>query len=183
MKVQRLIEKYKRLEGVWDAPGAETARQIFLQDLEQLDEPEKVKVSEEEAKFLETFDFDRDSDITKALYYVSRAGWGHQITDNNNVEMKDLTEDVVFFVKNRKRLIKAILFGYEVEKEKRYRVKMKGILKGTEVLNYKTNEEKWVISSIIESTFYRTKHTRKELEEAGFGWVFDCEGIEIEEVE
>lgn len=73
-------------------------------------------------------------------------------------------------------------FGYEVEKEKRYLVKMKGILKGTEVLNYKTNEEKWVISSRIESTFYRAKHTRKELEEAGFGWVFDCEGIEVEEV-
>ena len=44
MKVQRLIEKYKKLEGVWDAPGAETARQIFLQDLEQLDEPEKPVV-------------------------------------------------------------------------------------------------------------------------------------------
>lgn len=29
---------------------------------------------------------------------------------------------------------------------------------------------------------YRTAHTRKELEEAGFGWVFSCEGIEIEEV-
>lgn len=28
----------------------------------------------------------------------------------------------------------------------------------------------------------RFKHTRKELEEANFGWVFDCEGIEIEEV-
>ena len=40
MKVQRLIEKYKKLEGVWDAEGAELARQIFLQDLEQLDEPE-----------------------------------------------------------------------------------------------------------------------------------------------
>nr|DAK48445.1 MAG TPA: protein of unknown function (DUF4892) [Caudoviricetes sp.] len=26
-------------------------------------------------------------------------------------------------------------------------------------------------------------HTRKELEEAGFGWVFDCEGVEVEEVE
>ena len=24
-------------------------------------------------------------------------------------------------------------------------------------------------------------HTRKELEEAGFGWVFDCRGIEIED--
>ena len=28
-----------------------------------------------------------------------------------------------------------------------------------------------------------SKLTRKELEEAGFGWVFSCEGIEIEEVE
>ena len=44
MNVQRLIEKYKKLEGVWDAEGAELARQIFLQDLEQLDEPQKVKV-------------------------------------------------------------------------------------------------------------------------------------------
>ncbi|MDV8212684.1 DUF1642 domain-containing protein, partial [Streptococcus pneumoniae] len=26
-------------------------------------------------------------------------------------------------------------------------------------------------------------HTRKELEDANFGWVFDCPGIEIEEVE
>lgn len=179
MKAQRLIEKYKRLEGVWNAPGAETARQIFLQDLEQLDEPEKVKVSEEEAKFLETFDFDRDSDITKALYYVSRAGWGHQITDNNNVEMKDLTEDVVIFVKNRKRLIKAILFGYEVEKEKRYRVKF--IQTGQHLAkNIFPKSEYFVIrTSAISST---DSFTRKELEEAGFGWVFDCEGIEIEEV-
>ena len=27
-----------------------------------------------------------------------------------------------------------------------------------------------------------TNHTRKELEETGFGWVFDCPGIEVEEV-
>lgn len=29
MKVQRLIEKYEKLEGVWDAEGAESARKIF----------------------------------------------------------------------------------------------------------------------------------------------------------
>ena len=40
MNVQRLIEKYKKLEGVWDAEGAELARQIFLEDLKKLDEPE-----------------------------------------------------------------------------------------------------------------------------------------------
>ena len=176
MNVKQLIEKYKKLEGVWDAPGAETARQIFLQDLEQLDEPQKVKVSEEEAEFLETFDFDRDSDITKALYYVSRAGWGHQITDNNNVEMKDLTEDVVFFVKNRKRLIKAILFGYEVEKGKRYWVKLKAV----DQYLVSVKDEKFL--GFLQSKL-RSKFTRKELEDLGFGWVFDCEGVEVEEVE
>lgn len=30
---------------------------------------------------------------------------------------------------------------------------------------------------------HRAHHTRKELEEADFGWVFDCEGVEVEEVE
>ena len=29
----------------------------------------------------------------------------------------------------------------------------------------------------------RTNHTYEELEQAGFGWVFDCPGIEVEEVE
>jgi len=59
MKVQRLIEKYKKLEGVWDAEGAEIARRIFLQDLEQLDEPKqptldniihRIKFMEEDLK-------------------------------------------------------------------------------------------------------------------------------------
>ena len=27
-----------------------------------------------------------------------------------------------------------------------------------------------------------SKLTKKQLEQAGFGWVFDCEGIEVEEV-
>ena len=33
------------------------------------------------------------------------------------------------------------------------------------------------------SLAYKSCFTKKELEEAGFGWVFDCPGIEIEEVE
>ena len=88
MNRQVLIKKYKRLEGVWNAPGAETARQIFLQDLEQLDEPEKVVVSEEEAKFLETFNLNHSSDVTKALYYISRVGFGYYLTNNDDLELK-----------------------------------------------------------------------------------------------
>ena len=181
MNKKELIKKYKRLEGVWDAPGAETARQIFLQDLEQLDEPQKVKVSEEEAEFLETFDFDRDSDITKALYYASRAGWGHHITDNNNVEMKDLTEKVVIFVKNRKRLIKAILFGYTVEKEPKYTVRVKEIAKYKNYLVFGEISRTWFFAN-VNSYDVIFKHTRKELEDAGFGEVFNSPLFEVEEV-
>lgn len=181
MNKKELIKKYKRLEGVWDAPGAETARQIFLQDLDQLDESQKVKVSEEEAEFLETFDFDRDSDITKALYYASRAGWGHHITDNNNVEMKDLTEKVVIFVKNRKRLIKAILFGYTVEKEPKYTVRVKEIAKYKNYLVFGEISRTWFFAN-VNSYNVILKHTRKELEDAGFGEVFNSPLFEVEEV-
>ena len=58
----------------------------------------------------------------------------------------------------------------------------KGLDKDLEYLNFKHGHV-WVFSDNIENEEYRTAHTRKELEEAGFGWVFDCEGIEVEEVE
>ena len=174
MNKQELIKKYERLEGVWSAPGAETARQIFLQDLDQLSEPEKVKVSEEEAKFLKTFDFNHESDVTTALYRISRTGWGYYLTDNDGVELKDLTKGFRDF-ENRKRLIKAVLDGYEVEKEKRYVVKIPVV--NQYLVRVKDENFLGFLSSKL-----RTYFTRKELEDTGFGWVFDCEGIEIEEV-
>lgn len=72
--------------------------------------------------------------------------------------------------------------GYEVEKEKRYLVKIIGIKDYDSYLNYRKEEKVWTIESKMEVDAIRTGHTLKELEEAGFGWVFDCEGIEIEEV-
>lgn len=152
----------------------------ILKSIKQL-EPEKVKVSEEEAKFLETFDFSHDFDVTTALYYVSRTGWGYHLTDKDGTELKHLTREARL-PKNRKRLIKAILDGYEVEKEKRYLVKMKGIEKEKCYLNYNFGGV-WLFYNQENFYGYRAHHTRKELEEAGFGWVFDCPGIEVEEVE
>lgn len=74
-------------------------------------------------------------------------------------------------------------FGYEVEKEHKYNVKFKGISRELNYLNYNSEIQKWYLASNSEIGMVRTKFARKELEEAGFGWVFDCEGIEIEEVE
>lgn len=74
-------------------------------------------------------------------------------------------------------------FGYEVEEEKRYIIKFKNIQKGTEYLKFDRVIERWYFGLEEYSNERRIYHTRKELENAGFGWVFNCEGIEIEEVE
>lgn len=83
---------------------------------------------------------------------------------------------------NQEKFAQAWIFGYEVEKEKRYLVKVKGVCGNHETLNCEKHSKKWLFSDREENSLYKTKHTRKELEESGFGWVFDCEGIEIEEV-
>ena len=73
-------------------------------------------------------------------------------------------------------------FGYEVEEEKRYLVKLKGVVCNSMVLKHNINEDTWYMSNKTNYTDLKSYHTKKELEEANFGWVFDCEGIEIEEV-
>ena len=78
---------------------------------------------------------------------------------------------------------RAWLDGYEIEKEKRYLVKVIGMSKFYECLNFDTTENRWKFFDCDNTKTYRTHHTRKELEQANFGWVFDCPGIEIEEVE
>lgn len=81
-----------------------------------------------------------------------------------------------------KILINMHQFGYEVEKDKRYLVKLQGIEKEKCYLNYNFGGV-WLFYNQENFYGYRAHHTRKELEDAGFGWVFDCLGIEIEEVE
>lgn len=73
-------------------------------------------------------------------------------------------------------------FGYTVE-QKRYLVKMKGVSVDSDCLNYDSIDDEWYLASDINGYDVRTHHTRKDLENAGFGWVFDCPGVEIEEVE
>ena len=165
MKVQRLIEKYKKLEGVWDAEGAELARQIFLQDLEQLDEPGKVQIPQFVADWIERSKQEKRN-LRNAL--------------NNGGEKMRL-----WFLdqENYDLFARAWLDGYEVEKEKRYRVKMKNIIIDSAYLKHQLQDNHWYWGSITESNEFSSSHTKNELEDAGFGWVFDGEGIEIEEVE
>lgn len=63
--------------------------------------------------------------------------------------------------------------GYEVEKEARYRVKIKG------TGQYLTNDGNWPHFNLN----FKTDFTKAEIELFGLGWVFDSDGVEIEEVE
>lgn len=169
MNVQELIEKYKKLEGVWNAEGAELARQIFLEDLKQLDEPKPVKVKQFVADVIEGAR-EQSPELEDALHYT----WGNGT--------KEFTE---WYNKksNRDLFARAWLDGYEVEKEKRYLVKVKGMNRINGCLAYNKKLGTWYFGISGNSKNHSTNHTQKELEEAGFGWVFDCLGIEIEEVE
>lgn len=78
---------------------------------------------------------------------------------------------------NMELFARAWLDGYTVEKEKQYEV----ILCNGQSLKtvYRQGEDRLDFEKVYGDL---ERFTRKQLEEAGFGWVFDCPGIEIEEV-
>lgn len=72
--------------------------------------------------------------------------------------------------------------GYTVEKEPRYTVRFKWLYGGDAYLTDKRFANWCDIRNDREEIKDNLQHTRKELEEADFGWVFDCPGVEVKEV-
>nr|DAV12380.1 MAG TPA: Protein of unknown function (DUF1642) [Caudoviricetes sp.] len=142
----------------------------IINTIKQLDEPQKVVVPQFVANWYE--------DVADEFYIVlERLVLNYR--NNTNIPV------CKWFLETEgalKILINMHQFGYEVEKEKRYLVKVKGVCGNHETLNCEKHSKKWLFSDREENSLYKTKHTRKELEESGFSWVFDCPGIEIEEV-
>ena len=132
----------------------------IIDTIKQLDEPEKVKVPQCVHKYIqEAKEYNWDlQDLMKSI---------------DDEDSKDL-QRWFYHECNQETLARAWLDGYEVEKEKRYFVKVKAT---------KHYISKDGIGKIFFSLAYKESFTKKQLEEADFGWVFDCPGIEIEEVE
>lgn len=164
MKLNELIEKYKRYEGKWNSKTGELARQIFLEDLQQLDKPQPVKVPPFVAVWYEI----NKENFDKNIAYLCLNNWGEFINDKTLFNWMSNTDNFIQILVNMHQ------FGYEVEKESKYIVKVKAT---------KHYISKDGIGKIFFSLAYKESFTKKQLEEAGFGWVFDCPGIEIEEVE
>ena len=105
---------------------------------------------------------------------------GHTLSYSIDACMSDRVAE--WYWDNSELFARAWLDGYEVEQEKRYLVKIIGITDYNSYLNYHKGENKWTIESCVETDAIRTKHTRKELEEAGFGAVFNSPLFEVEEM-
>lgn len=161
MNIKALIKKYEAVECVVGIVSGKTILKTVLRDLKQLDEPKPVKVPEFVAEWIE--------EARKACKDVAE------------LFEFDFTNDEVrkWFMQERPfdLVARAWLDGYEVEKEKRYIVSLNN---GQPLTKTQSGKVLYFNQNIIIGNY---KFTRKELEEAGFGWVFDCPGIEIEEVE
>lgn len=173
MNKQELIEKYeyelKLLRLQFGEIFKTKVYEELLDYLKQLDEPQKPVVPQFVADWYEKHKNNIDFEIWHYLHSFSS-----QKEDEFKKWMNKLGE------KQIQTLVNVHQFGYTVEVEKRYRVRIKST--GQCLGKYYINNE------ILSPRFIYTgrnadEFTRKELEEAGFGWVFSCEGIEVEEVE
>lgn len=112
-------------------------------------------------------------------------------TKENEWDLQEAMDDVAYednndlrkwFDNNIETFARAWLDGYEIEKEKRYTVKMKGLDLRTKYLYYGMGSKTWLFKPQLIDGLFRKTHTRKELEEDGFEEVFNSPLFEVEEV-
>lgn len=167
---EELIKEIKKLKYHNASKRSWIDQELVLGLVNQLDEPEKIKVPQVVADYVE-YAKENDWDLQDAM-------------DSDLIANEEDGEFSKWFYKDKNIEIFALAWinGYEVEKEKRYLVKIKRVAEYGCYLNKVLSSKEYFFASENEVGECRTKHTQKELERAGFGWVFDCPGIEIKEV-
>lgn len=149
-----LIKKYeKRLQ----KENPARIEQLYFEIIRDLTELEQIKVEIPEfvAEWIEQCKVKGKRLLTALLYTPGEV--------NSWVDDPD----------NQETFALAWMFGYKIKKDKRYFVKIKA------TKHYFAKDGK---GKIFYSLAYKGSFTKDELEKAGFGWLFNCEGIEIEEV-
>ena len=139
MNKQEAIEK---IEGVLmykvtSDLGICVNRQDVIDIVNQIDEPEKVKLTKAQEDYLLSFGDIKNKeseDRTAALYYIVRVGWGYLFTTAPSAGSDKIPLNGDYYKKLsgnldvdglKTLLIKALVNGYEVEKEKLYTAEFK----------------------------------------------------------
>lgn len=163
MNKQELIKHFEEMEYV---SIHQMGKQNFIDLIEQLDEPQKVTIPQFVADWIEE-------------------GKKH-CKDVSDLFDFDFTNEEIgkWFLQEKPfdLVARAWLDGYELEKEKRYLVKVNAENCSTKYLMFGEITGSWFFAHNKYGNVI-IKHTRKQLEEAGFGEVFNSTLFEVEEVE
>lgn len=169
MNKQELIEKIEAMPNDTGFIRPKIDKHLVLGLVRQLDEQKPVKIPHFVAEHIE---WTKEEDF-------HLLGSMSEIRSHKNKKIDEWFEKD----DNMEIFARAWLDGYEVEKEPKYTVKIKTVL-GQYLGRYYLNNEELTPQFIRTQVTGKEKlptFTQKELEEADFGWVFDCPGIEIEE--
>lgn len=124
-------------------------------------------------------------DVADYLQYMKDKNYtliGALQRTNANLKDKILMTEFLDIADNQEKFARAWLDGYKVE-EKKFLIKFKNLGDVYGYLNYEREAKIFKLSSKDNSVYFQTIFTKKFLEENGFGWVFNCEGVNIIEVE
>lgn len=165
------MNKQELIEGIEAVPAHNTRtrpwvdKKIILGLIRQLDEPEKPVVPPVVSVWYQI----NKGNLYKNIAYLC-ANWVKSTNDDTLFDWMSNTDNFIEILVNMHK------FGYEVKKEKRYTVVMK---ETKQPLYYNAGDKKLFFSLSSLATHF----TRKELEDAGFGEVFNSPLFEVEEVE
>ena len=164
MNKQEAIEEIKNLynfvmeDGPFEVDLINKGHVIDI--ISQIDEPQKISVPKFVAEWID--------ELKKSH---SNLGWVWKVYPNEP-KVKNWLES------NTEKFMRAWLDGYEIEQEKLYTVEIPNN-GGTLVLA----SIRYAIQLVDSNKHFPGKFTKESIEEAGFGWVFDCNGVKVVEVE
>ena len=165
MNKRELIERIKGLENIFGNKTKYIQKDAVIRLISELEEPE-TQVPQFVADWIEE---------CKENNIISLSGAFEYAKEEVDTWLSDWT--------NQETFARAWLDGYEVEKEKRYTIRFKNIRRETRYLKYDRVVQNWYFGVEQYSKETKIYHTRKELEEAGFGEVFNSPLFEVEEAE
>ena len=167
MKLSDFIEGCERVSNFTD----EVCIHTLISDLKIINESRKAKVPEFIGDWILEAQLINDFSLCIALEYTTI-----KLYAKNSEKILEWLE----IRKNQEVFARAWIDGYKVEKEKKYRVKLKNADISYSLLKRNTNGDWWFGIDFDEESH---AHTRKELEEAGFSEVFNSQMFEVKEVE
>ena len=158
MNKQEFIERMESLKNIFGNKSEYIKIDAVIELASELDEPQKPIVPQFVSDWIEECKND-DFHLFGAMEDIS--------SNQKKLDYWFRKDD------NMELFARAWLDGYEVEEEELVKVRLKG------TGQYLCNDE----TGLHFQHGFKTDFTKEYLEQANFGWVFDCPGIEVEEVE